>query len=75
MIEFAKQAFDGPSDLLDREIEGGLVRSRRLAITAHFADKLQRRRGDFFAGGSLGGASENFDAAAHGFILRSVGSC
>ena len=64
-----QQAFYGSGDLDDGAIEGLLVGARRLAVAAYFAHELERGGGDFVASGGLVRDPQNFNAAAHAFIL------
>jgi hypothetical protein len=60
-----EQVFHGIANLNHGGVEGGLVRARRLAKSAHFSHELQGRRGDFLAGRGLFRPAEYFDATAH----------
>jgi hypothetical protein len=60
-----EEAFHRIADLNHGGVEGGLVRARRLAESAHLSHELQGCGGDFLAGRGLFRPAEYFDAAAH----------
>jgi hypothetical protein len=62
---FSEKLLDRLADFADRLIERGLIGAGGLAESAHLADKLQRRGGDFFIGSGGFRPAEYFDAAAH----------
>jgi hypothetical protein len=67
--ELVKQFPGGFGDLGNSGVECGLVCTRWLPASAHFAHELQRRGGDFLSSGNLLMISKYFDATAHEGIL------
>lgn len=60
-------------DLLDRTRERGLVRLRRLRLTAHLAHVLHRRRMDLLASRGRLEVVERLDVPAHAATLPECG--
>jgi hypothetical protein len=64
-----EEAFYRAGDFDNGAIEHLLIGARGLAVAAYFAHELERGGGDFVARGGLVGDSQDFNAAAHNFIL------
>ena len=56
-----------PRDILDRAVEGNLVRLRGPREAAELADELEGRRPDLILRGGRFEVMQGFDTAAHGW--------
>jgi hypothetical protein len=65
-----QQAFDGAGNLDDGAVEYFLIGARRLSVAADFPHELKRGGGNFVRCSGLVGNPQDFNAAAHAFILR-----
>lgn len=64
-VQFVDEAGRSRGDLVNRAIEGRLVRARRAGGTAEFADELDRRGANFFVSGRWFEVGQCFDRSAH----------